>query len=160
MNSCCGTLCCDSCSTKRLQLKSNETNNNHTASSSNSNSPKDHNLSLGRTCDSCFNLLVFEAFTRNQEILKAKKDLEKAEIEEKRLQDLQPKSKLIGTNATISSKLLKQQESSDVMSETMQGLVERGEKLAETAIKAEELNEVFYRCDMLLLVYLILILND
>ena len=67
----CGILCCELCSSKTLVFK---------ASSSPSKSGKGgKSKEADRVCDKCFNSLSFQCITRQMELAKAKRELEKQE---------------------------------------------------------------------------------
>lgn len=79
----CGTLCCDLCSMKKLQLGPmllspgqipRPRSNASSASASSSGGGSSH-----RVCDGCFNSLVFECESWKQAAMRSKKELERQE---------------------------------------------------------------------------------
>lgn len=134
----CGTLCCDLCSAKRLNLKGVLSGGVSPAKSKNESE---------RVCDSCFNRFVFEAFQWNQSISRAKKELQ-LRIEEEAKQAASgnsPKGKLSPMNSKSDSAkevANKTNSANATLNETMRALEERGQKLQETAEKSEMMKEV------------------
>jgi hypothetical protein len=140
----CGILCCDLCSSKSLVFKA-------PVSPSKSSKSKPE---AERVCDSCFNSLYFQCITRQMELAKAKRELEKqeAKMKEEEQAALQRKSSvsIFGGNrdksASVSSVSstgggggASASATAAIASETLQNLEERGQKLQNAVDKSEQM---------------------
>jgi hypothetical protein len=165
----CGILCCDSCSSKRLTIKvdenippSNSTSPRATASNP-KKKEKDGDSKPERVCDSCFNRLCFDSFSRHQEVMRAKKDQERRTEEERRERELTVTSAGEGRNSpmSISTSLFgwssarsesspqtpskpstKADQTKLVLNEAAAALEERGQRLKQTLDNSEQMKEV------------------
>eukprot|EP01035_Chromulina_nebulosa_P017308 gene17308-22849_t len=166
---CCGTLCCDSCSSKRLIIRPTKIPNYspkksiNVSTNSDVSTPKNDKYEE-RVCDGCFNKLIYESWIRQQDVMKAKKDLDKQEA----LDKLKYENEIINNNtnessnhaakallmadANISSSSTTPTNSNrkntitfpqtlTATGEAMDALQERGVKLQNTVEKAEELKD-------------------
>jgi hypothetical protein len=137
----CGTLCCDVCSMKRLNLKaSSGSSGAHSPPPSSGSNKKEG----ARVCDSCFNRYNFLCIQYHQNLARMKKEMLKRERE----QEEANKSKLtggkessVGRNGTGNAAAATAQ-TSDTMNDTMKALQERGQRLENTAERSEQLKEV------------------
>jgi ankyrin repeat protein len=140
----CGILCCDLCSSKSLIFKASVS-----PSKSSKSKPE-----AERVCDSCFNSLYFQCTTRQMELAKAKRELEKqeAKMKEEEQAALQKKSSvsIFGGNrdksASVSSVSstgggggASASATAAIASETLQNLEERGQKLQNAVDKSEQM---------------------
>lgn len=142
----CGILCCDLCSLKRMPFK--------VASSGGSPIPSSSSKIEGsRTCDGCFNRLVFECGAWVQAREKLRREQEKVDAELRMKSAAADSSANSVSGAGTSGKTVAEVRSvanvgnsaaalNNSLSETVRALEERGQRLQDTADKSELMVEV------------------
>ncbi len=122
----CGILCCDACSTKRLTQ------------------PGSSDAALVRVCDSCFNQLIHSYACRKKDfniLEKKRRDDSRAAAEASKNASSGQSKSIFSWGSSGDTGSSKGGSPRDVASETMDALVQRGEKLHEVNDKAREMNE-------------------
>jgi hypothetical protein len=98
-----------------------------------------------RVCDPCFNRLAFECFQWTQSMARLRK--EQAKMEQRMIEERQRILSERNTPPNTGSKRISDNTTAAnaAMNETMQAMLERGEKLNQVAEKSEQMNMVrFY----------------
>eukprot|EP01038_Epipyxis_sp_PR26KG_P015317 gene15317-20642_t len=132
----CGILCCDLCSTKRLNLKSVDD-----AITLNSPTKAKATLPEERVCDGCYNKLSFHCNLWQQSVNKSRKEMIKFEANLISNANISSSTKTINSSKDSPIVANINNAKNNVFSETTRALEERGSKIQEVTNRAEQHHE-------------------